>query len=372
MEPFKNRISEELAFELGRRVRAVYPEFATRAYRAKIRGQLEALELKARAQWVGAALWERLPGPAGHNLELLTAAVDSFPRLGEPGESAESEGWMMFPMDQILGEHGPKALEAALSFAKAITQRFTAEFGIRSLWLADRERTLAALLEWTQHPSEHVRRLASEGTRPRLPWGQQLPDVIADPEWTRPILEALKGDPSEYVRRSVSNHWNDLAKDHPDYVLDAMEAWWSPQDPVRRKLVRHACRTLVKAGHPRALKLQGFGPPRLREAQLTLKPKRFTLGGSLLASVRLQAKRGEEQNLVVDFRFHLVRAKGHTGTKVFKGRTLRLAGGAEVILEQRFPLKPVTTRRYHRGQTRVELLVNGAVLAEDSFHLSVP
>lgn len=369
MEPFKNKISEGVAFELGHLVRRVWPAFPTRRYRAALRGSLEPLELKARGQLVGQVLWEQLPGPAAYNFELLTAALQSLPVADGPDGH---HGWPMFPMDMILGAQGPQAFDPALRFAREVTQRFTAEFGIRSLLLADPDRGLAALLDWTQDESVHLRRLASEGSRPRLPWGQRLSFLLEDPRPTRPILEALRDDPEEYVRRSVANHWNDVSKDHPEYVVEALQAWHAQGSPERRKLVRHACRSLIKAGHGGALDLLGYAPARLHSAELQLRPKRFTLGGSLEARVRVTGKGSAAQDLILDFRFHLVKADGRTSAKVFKGRTVTLAEETPLDFRQRFPLKPVTTRRYYPGKTRVELLANGEVIAEDSFHLAVP
>ncbi len=369
MEPFKNKISEPVVFQVGDLVRGVWPEFPTRRYRAQVRGQLEPLELKARGQWVGDALWSVLPGPPKRNFEILSAAVKGLPMLGGPDGL---DSWAMFPLDQVLGAHGPKSFVPAMKFAKEVTQRFTAEFGIRSLLLAEPERCLRVLLEWTQSDSQHVRRLASEGTRPRLPWGQRLPFLIEDPRPTRPILEALRDDPEEYVRRSVANHWNDIAKDHPEYVVQALSTWHADGDKPRQKLVRHGLRTLIKAGHRDALQILGYAPARLSLAELRLRPKTLTLGQPLQAQVELHSSQSTPQDLIVDFRFHFVKANGQTSPKVFKGKGLTLPARGHVTFTQRFPLQPVTTRRYYPGPTRVEILVNGEVHSEAQFLLRVP
>ena len=116
--------------------------------------------------------------------------------------------------------------------------RFTAEFAIRHMILVHPEKTLATLMDWTSHDNHHVRRLVSEGSRPRLPWAMQLPQVIADPQLTLPLLEALRDDPSGYVRRSVANHLNDIAKDHPQTVLDLAASWHKNAPPERVRLLR--------------------------------------------------------------------------------------------------------------------------------------
>ncbi|MEZ6019581.1 MAG: DNA alkylation repair protein [Planctomycetota bacterium] len=369
MEPFKNLIHEGLAFELGDRVRAVVADFPTRAFRAAVRGRLEALGVEGSGEVRGGGALGARAGDAARRFGVLTEAVRGIPPIGS--DELQS-GWAMFPLDMVLFEHGPEAWRSAMDFAYELTQRFTAEFGVRSLLIAQPERTLKELLAWAGDDSVHVRRLVSEGTRPRLPWGVQLAAFVADPRPTRPLLEALADDPEEYVRRSVANHWNDIAKDHPEYVVEAMGQWWRPADPNRVRLVRHACRTLVKQGHGGALALLGHGRPRIDGLRFELRPRKLTLGGTLEARVALQSSAKESQSLIVDYRFHLVRAGGKTGEKVFKGGKLTLAPGAKENLVHRFPLRPVTTRRYYPGKTRVELLINGEVLAEGEFTLLVP
>ena len=369
MEPFKLKIHQALAFDLGDRVRLVEKTFATRDFRALIRKDLDALELKDRGRLVGNGLWDGLTGTPARRFAVLTEAVRSIPVLELSGTES---GWNMFPMDMILVEHGVKAFDPALEFAYEVTQRFTAEFGVRSLIIDQPKRALKQMFAWTRDESVHVRRLASEGSRPRLPWGQQLKELVSDPAPTRKILEALKDDSEEYVRRSVANHWNDIAKDHPVYVVDVMEEWIQGASPDRKRLVRHACRTLIKDGNTRSLALLGYGAPKLEGLSMGLSPKRLKLGGTLEAMVELQSKAKVAQELLIDYRFHLVRKGGTTNAKVFKGGSLRLKAGEHQVVRHRFPLKPVTTRKYYPGKTRVELLVNGRVLAEGIFVLIIP
>ena len=136
------------------------------------------------------------------------------------------------------------------------TRRFSAEFSIRFFLLQETERTLARLMEWTRDSDPHVRRLCSEGSRPRLPWAQRLPAFVRDPRPTLPILEALKDDPDLYVRRSVANHLGDIAKDHPQLVFEICERWAGGASPERKWLIRHAVRHPAKKGVKAALRLR--------------------------------------------------------------------------------------------------------------------
>jgi hypothetical protein len=214
-----------------------------------------------------------------------------------------------------------------------------------------------------------VRRLASEGSRPRLPWGLQLKGLIADPSPTLPLLEALLDDDSDYVRRSVANHLNDIAKDHPGLVADWLERHLPSASAQRRALLRHASRSLIKQGDARVLAAWGLGARLRGEARLAIKPRRIKLGGSIVLEVELQSSLKKAQALVLDYAIHHVKANGSSAPKVFKGWTLTLGGHEQRTLRKTHAIKPITTRRYFSGTHRVELLVNGQVVAEASFAL---
>jgi 3-methyladenine DNA glycosylase AlkC len=151
---------------------------------------------------------------------------------------------------------GRDPFEASMKALHELTRRFTAEFAIRPFLIAQEARTLASLMKWTRDPDPHVRRLCSEGSRPRLPWGLRLQSFVRDPRPTLPILEALKDDPELYVRRSVANHLGDIAKDHPDLVLDLCARWLKGASSERKWLIRHALRYPAKKGSKAALKLR--------------------------------------------------------------------------------------------------------------------
>jgi hypothetical protein len=215
-----------------------------------------------------------------------------------------------------------------------------------------------------------VRRLASEGSRPRLPWGMVLKPLIEDPSPTLPLLRALQDDPSEYVRRSVANHLNDIAKDHPARVVQWLAEHLPDAPPARQALLRHASRTLIKQGHPGVLQAWGLGTPLRGEVAFALAPARVALGGALQMDVVLRStQRRGTQPLVIDYAVHHVKANGSTSPKVFKGWRCELAPGQTLQLSKKHSMKPVTTRRYHAGEHRIELLVNGKPVAEAAFEL---
>jgi hypothetical protein len=214
-----------------------------------------------------------------------------------------------------------------------------------------------------------VRRLASEGSRPRLPWGMQLKGLIRDPSPTLPLLRRLQDDPSAYVRRSVANHLNDIAKDHPQLIVQWLQEHLPDATPQRRALLEHACRTLIKQGHPQVLKAWGLGTPLRGEAKLGLSPKKLAVGESLQLTVQLHSTAARAQTLVIDYAVHHVKASGATTPKVFKGWSLQLAAHEHCTLHKQHSMRAVTTRRYHPGRHEVDLRINGKVLARAVFQL---
>ncbi len=182
-------------------------------------------------------------------------------------------GWMIWPVstavsDSAAADGSPSATDDALDLLAELTGLLTSEFALRTLLRHDLDRTLAKALEWTTADDEHVRRLASEGTRPYLPWAVRVPGLTAEPGRTLPILDRLHGDPSDYVRRSVANHLNDLSRDHPELVVSTAAGWLGASGGgsgtttgTTDRLVRHALRTLLKRGDPAALALLGYPDP---------------------------------------------------------------------------------------------------------------
>jgi hypothetical protein len=197
----------------------------------------------------------------------------------------------------------------------------------------------------------------------------QLKALVADPSPTLPLLRLLQDDPSEYVRRSVANHLNDIAKDHPGLVTAWVEEHLPGASKERLALLRHASRTLVKKGDTRTLKAWGLGQRLRGDATLVLSPRRVSVGDSLSLEVRLRSGAARAQKLVIDYAVHHVKANGTTSPKVFKGWVLDLAAGDERVLQKAHSMRPITTRTYHAGRHAVDLRINGEVVASASFDL---
>ncbi len=330
---------------------------------------LEDLELKDRVIRIAKALNATLHQPYPRALAAILNAAEAWP---DPDPDDALSGFAAWPMTDFVGLHGIDHPEESLPALRRLTPLFSSEFAIRPFLIVHRDRTLACLEEWVRDPDAHVRRLVSEGTRPRLPWGQRLKEFQADPSLALPLLESLKDDPSEYVRRSVANHLNDISKDHPEVILEVCERWSQGAGPERRWIIRHALRSLLKQGDARALTLLGYGDGAAVLADgFSLAPRSVSMGDSLAFSLTLTSTAAEQQRLLVDYAIHHRKANGETAPKVFRLKTLDLAPGATVRLAKRHPIKPITTRRYYPGTHEVEVIVNGRSVARKAFELVI-
>jgi 3-methyladenine DNA glycosylase AlkC len=372
-EPFKLLLSPDLVRLTGAHLARVLPGFARTRFEAQVLDGFDALEMKARAMRIADALEATLPqdfAPAAAAIEATLAPVRGDEALGElrAGEAGLA-GWIVWSLGEYVARRGLAAPERALACLHALTRRFSAEFAIRPFILAHPDRVFATLAAWTRDPSPHVRRLASEGSRPRLPWGIVLKPLVADPAPTLPLLEALQDDPSDYVRRSVANHLNDIARDHPGIVAAWLERHLPGAPRERRALLRHASRTLVKRGERRVLAAWGLDAPFRGEATLGVAPRRIRLGEAVELRLDLRSLARRPQPLAIDYVVHHLRADGGTSPKVFKGWNLVLAAGERRGLERRHAVRPITTRRYHPGRHRIEVQANGRLLAAAWFDL---
>ncbi|CAN5872631.1 DNA alkylation repair protein [soil metagenome] len=375
MEPFKNLINAGTVHAIGQQLLKVWPAFGRMRFEALALEGLEALEFKARARHLSAALEATLPDDFDRAAGLLERALaPPAPVEGISGPrdlDAGLSGWAVWPLGEYVAKRGLASPARALKTLHALTQRFTAEWPIRAFIEQHPELTFALLREWASDPSEHVRRLVSEGSRPRLPWGLQLKGLIKDPAPTLPLLLLLQDDPSDYVRRSVANHLNDIAKDHPAIVAEWLEQHLPDAPAERRALLKHASRTLIKKGDARVLAAWGLGAGLRGSATLSVSPKTVAVGASLQLAATICSSAAKPQKLVIDYAVHHVKASGATSAKVFKGWSLELGPREERQLARSHSMKLITTRRYHAGRHVVDLRVNGEILATAEFDLTL-
>ncbi len=357
MEPFKNEFSFAKARRIAESLKQAHPEFSAARFNRGLKDALEPLELKQRMHLLADRIEDCLPThpPEMFGILLKTLATDE-------SNSNGLRGFLVWPLTEIVARRGMDHFEEAMVALREMTRRFSAEFAIRPFLRERRERTLKQLHAWCRHPDEHVRRLVSEGSRPLLPWGGNLPELLDAPHPTLDLLEKLHRDPSDYVRLSVSNHLNDFSKHHPSLVLETLARWRknSPADTRLEKLAHHACRTLLKAGHPGALELIGYGSAKsLVLETFSLAKSSVKLGGALGYQLIIRNASRKPVRVMFDYAIHHRKANGTLSPKVFKGRTKELAAGERWKISGSHSFRPVTTRVYHQGIHSIEPLLNG-------------
>lgn len=342
---------------IGRELTALAPKFDEEVFLKLVLGGLSERSLMQRLHQCAVAVDAALPGSFQQKVRGLQKLA---PKLGHEFVS-------IFLCD-FVATFGRADFDFSMEALRFFTGFGSAEFAVRPFILADQERALKTLRVWAADPDEKVRRLASEGSRPRLPWGMRLQALVRDPAPTTAILEALKDDDSLFVRRSVANHLNDITKDHPEFVLQLLEAWNLEREHLRW-IAKHACRTLIKRGHPRALKLFGFGNQAEVTASLQAAPPRLALGDRLTLSAVITSTSRKAQRLAVDYVIHYMKARGVSAEKVFKWTVTDLPAHGTLELSKSQVIRDFTTRKHHPGRHRVELQINGQRVAESAFVL---
>ncbi len=350
-------INADLVGRMAQNIEAVWPEFDSAGFVQRVIPGLAALSFNDRSAAVATALHEFLPDDYPAAIDIL---VRSFgPELGKP----ELSGWDVLyymPIGSYVASYGLNDFELSMSALYEITKRFSSESPIRPFLKQYPQATLARLRVWAHDDNLHVRRLVSEGTRPRLPLAGRLPGFQQDPSPVLALLEKLKFDSELYVRRSVANNLNDISKDNPDIVVETLTRWSERDDPDTRWLVKHALRTLLKQGHPGALALLGFAPePEIRVENLRVRDRVVPVGAALEFAFEIVSTSESSQTLMVDYIIHYKKANGWLAPKVFKLKKVMLAAGDHMTLRARRSFKPINTRKFYPGEHRLELQING-------------
>ncbi len=355
MEPFKNAFSAEKAKYIAAALKRAHPAFPTARFQKGLETALEPLELKDRMILLAGRVEQCLPEDPRVMFPILTATLEASDKPG-------LRGFLVWPLTEIVARRGLGHFKESMAALEAMTKVFTGEFAIRPFLKSHPEKTLKQLHAWCAHPNEHVRRLVSEGSRPLLPWGGKLMGLLEAPHPTLDLLEKLRLDPSDYVRLSVSNHLNDFSKHHPELVISTLKRWLAenPDDPRLAKIARHSCRTLLKAGHPGAMGLLGFGSATALVVEtFSLSDIKVRLGGSIGYRIVIRNSSRKPLKAMFDYAIHHRKSNGGLSPKVFKGRVKELAPGERWEITGKHPVKPVTTRVYYSGIHSFEPKLNG-------------
>ncbi|WP_339268401.1 DNA alkylation repair protein [Paenibacillus sp. FSL K6-1330] len=359
-ETLKDLYSNTLFQQVTDRLKETYPAFDANRFMELIHNEDWAQEeFKQRIRHITLALTDTLPASYPEAIGILKQVAPHF----------RGVEYVFFP--DYVEVNGMEDLETSMEALAVFTHSSTAEFAVRPFIIQDQEQMLAQMMTWAQSDDEHLRRLASEGCRPRLPWAPQLPALIKDPRPALPILEQLKEDPSLYVRKSVANHLNDISKDHPDLVLEIAAKWYG-KHPLTDWIVRHALRSLLRKGDIRALAI--FGYEELEELEglevreLRIKRSVIAMGDDLEFAFQVVNETGNPMTLRIDYEIDYMKANGKLAPKRYKCSDKIYAPGSWKV-EKKQSFKPISTRRFYSGDHRLHIVVNGKRLASMDFVL---
>ncbi|QBI18791.1 DNA alkylation repair protein [Egibacter rhizosphaerae] len=361
MTALKDHVDPRMVEGLAAEFAASDTDFPAAAFVERATEGLEELELMGRVRHVADALEHALPTEPAEVVAVFDAAL----------ASESFRGWMLWPCAEVIGRTGPTEPETVIPFMARLTPRVSCEFAIRPCIEQVPEITFGHLHQWVDHPDEHVRRLVSEGTRPRLPWGTRLRALQADPAPAIALLDRLRDDPSGFVRRSVANHLGDVVKDHPELALATAERWQREGGRHVDEVVRHGLRTRIKAGDAAALRLVGYdGDAPVRMPHLAISPRRLAIGETATLGVELSADGHRAVPVVVEYLVHYLGARGPRKPQAYRLAERTLQPGETCALQRRHTFAHASIRTLHPGRHLVEVQVNGRVLGADAVEIT--
>jgi 3-methyladenine DNA glycosylase AlkC len=325
----------------------------------------EHKELKARMKHTAQILHPFLPEDYGQTVDLLFEIITGL-RKNKTGE----DGLAFMFLPDYIETYGMNDYENSVRAIEFITQFVSCEFSVRPFILKYGDRMLAQMTAWSLHENHKVRRLSSEGTRPRLPWAMALPELKRNPAPVLPLLENLKNDPSEWVRRSVANHINDIAKDNPDVVIE-MAKRWKGLHKETDAIIKHGCRTLLKQGHPEILKHYGLESKDIQVTEFEISTPVTLIGGDLHFSYYLHNQEQKEQAIRLEYGLYYRRQNGTLSKKVFKISEKVYQAGEKVKVSRKQSFKLITTRKFYPGLQQLSVIVNGEEKEILDFELSL-
>jgi 3-methyladenine DNA glycosylase AlkC len=363
-EPLKNLFNDEFFTQLIEVVGQFVTDFDSAAFLEQIYDtEWKQRELKQRMRHVSTTLRHFLPTDYPDALAIIISIADHL----RTGQEEINFGFMFLP--DFIEQYGVEHFDLSIAAMEQITQLASCEFAVRPFLIKHPEQTMAQMQAWARHPVHTVRRFASEGCRPRLPWAMGVPALKKDPSPILPILEQLKDDPSEFVRRSVANNLNDISKDHPDIAL-RLARKWKGSSPETDRVIKHGCRTLLKQGLPEAMVLFGFKPADQIEIEgFQMDTQSIKIGDDLHFSFRLINTDTEPALVRLEYGIYYLRANGSYSRKVFKISENTYPEQAAVEIKRKQSFRPITTRRFYPGLQHLSLIVNGEEVWKGDFEL---
>jgi 3-methyladenine DNA glycosylase AlkC len=343
----------------GTILKEVYPEFQSDGFVAAVCDEdWSDRELKEKMRHTSLCLHQFLPKDFEKAIEILIAIV---PKV---------TGFEAIVLPDYIEVFGQNHWNIALPALGEVTKCGSSEFGIRPFLNKDLNKAIKYMTQWADSEDFRVRRFACEGCRPRLPWASGIPALQKDPTLILPILEKLKNDPEEFVRKSVANNLNDISKDHPELVLDICERW---QGNTKNTdwIIKHACRTLLKQGNKRAMLLFGFANPELMKVDdLKFSNNSPKIGEEITFSFTLNLTITKKQKVRIEYIVHFIKANGKPSPKIFQLKEMAMAPGIHSI-EKKHSFMERSTRKHYPGEHKFEVVINGEVKASETLELFI-
>jgi 3-methyladenine DNA glycosylase AlkC len=350
--------------KLTKTLTAVLPTFNQQRFISRIfTDDFPDKELKARMRHTTMVLHQFMPSSFTESADIL---VNLATQLKKQGIGEDSLVYMFIP--DYIEVYGLDDLETSVQAMEIITQFVSCEFGVRSFLLKYEKQMISQMEAWSKHGDHKVRRLASEGSRTRLPWAMAVPFLKKDPSPILPILENLKNDPSEWVRRSVANSLNDIAKDHPEVVVSIARKWKGISRETDA-IIKHGSRTLLKRGHIEMLKYYGLNSKKILVSAFKITTPVVKMGDSLHFSFRVTNQDVTKQKIRLEYGLYYRKANNQLTKKVFKISESMLKPGSEKNIQREQSFRKITTRVFYPGEHHLSVIVNGAETAAKVFTL---
>ncbi len=324
----------------------------------------EGYELKERMAHTAHVLHQFLPKDYTKAAPLLNELIEAIKKEGPVAGSIE---YLFLP--EYIYLYGLDHYKESVKAMEQVTQFISCEFAVRHFIIRYEEQMIPQMLKWSTHKSRHVRRLATEGCRPRLPWAMALPKLKKDPAPILPILENLKQDNCEIVRRSVANNLNDISKDNPTTAIDIAKKWKNIS-PETDAIIKHGLRTLLKASHSEVLKYYRLDAKSVSIEQFRIKNKKVKIGDHLEFEATICNTGKQQQHIRLEYAIYYLRNNGTLSKKVFKISERDIAGGEKWLVSRRQSFKLITTRAFYKGIQQVSIIVNGTESKKLSFELT--
>jgi 3-methyladenine DNA glycosylase AlkC len=321
----------------------------------------EQKELMERMKHTTTVLHSFFPEDFAEAVQLLKRIIQALREDQFPDDRFET----IFLADYIE-KYGIDDFHNAIEALEFVTQFVSCEFAVRPFILRYRNQMMDQMVRWSLHDSARVRRLSSEGSRPRLPWAIALQELKKDPSPILPILENLKMDPSESVRRSVANNLNDISKDHPHLVIEIAKRWKGLSKETD-KIIKHGCRTLLKKGHEVILDHFSLVSKKMEVDDFKILKRRVSIGEKLTFNFAVTNKDVKEQPARIEYAVYYRKANGDLTKKVFKISERKLQPSETIRITRAQSFKPITTRKYYTGKHRISIIINGQEKASGDF-----